>query len=152
MQRGNDLAVIGQYHIRWMWYVGVYKSDVNRIFQKIDEYRTKPHCTPHTTSYTTSKPCDKYTSIMGSKGLPDCGGNNNMAYWTVPMHDVGDFEQSVGVYIIRFLSQVFLIYLFMPRLFWRQHLRSSISNEGEGTTCLPSCYLITSLDIWWWCS
>ena len=86
-----------------MWYVGVYKSDVNRIFQKNDEYRTKPHHTPHTTLHTTSKPCNKYTPIMGSKGLPDRGGNDGTAYQRVLMYNIGAQDQSTGVYLVRIL-------------------------------------------------
>ena len=82
-----------------MWYIGMYKSDVTGICQKNDEYEATSHATLH----TTSKPCDKYTPTMGSKGLPDHGGNNDTAYRRVPMYNIGAQDQSTGVYIVRIL-------------------------------------------------
>ena len=82
-----------------MWYVGMYKSDVTRIYQTNDEYEATSHATLH----TTSKPCNKYTPTMGSKGLPDHNRNNGTAYRRVSMYDIGAQDQSTGVYIVRIL-------------------------------------------------
>jgi len=34
---------------------------------------------------------------MGSKGFPDHGRHNGTAYQTVPMYDIGAYEQQGGV-------------------------------------------------------
>ena len=88
-----------------MWYVGVYKSDVTRICQKNDEYEATSHATPH----TTSKPCDKYTPTMGSRGLSDFGGNEGTAYRRVTMYNICAQDQWAGFDIVQILLQIFSI-------------------------------------------
>ena len=39
---------------------------------------------------------------MGSKGLPERGGNDGTACRMVPMYDIGAYEQRAGVSTIKF--------------------------------------------------
>eukprot|EP00580_Thalassiosira_gravida_P015934 CAMPEP_0201663366 /NCGR_PEP_ID=MMETSP0494-20130426/5192_1 /ASSEMBLY_ACC=CAM_ASM_000839 /TAXON_ID=420259 /ORGANISM="Thalassiosira gravida, Strain GMp14c1" /LENGTH=39 /DNA_ID= /DNA_START= /DNA_END= /DNA_ORIENTATION= len=39
---------------------------------------------------------------MGSKGLPERGGNDGTTFPTVPMYDIGAYEQRAGVSTIKF--------------------------------------------------